>query len=204
MILSAPRVSAQSPSRVGQFESSVGGQYQSGVSTTFENSSVELDVRNTGLIAVGFGYHFHEHFAANLNMAFGGTTLTLDGPLADDRIKQDAYLFNGNANIDYNVLKGAFTPIITAGVGWNGIETNIPGSDPEYICYPGYPYWWCGYDYPTYSTFSFSSNVGVGFRWNVNDDLFVKGLASSRERCWSAGISDRPIASALPRSSPII
>jgi hypothetical protein len=25
----------------------------------------------------------------------------------------------------------------------------------------------------------FDSNVGVGFRWNVNDNLFVKGLASS-------------------------
>lgn len=172
-------VSGQGFSRVGMFESYVGGQYQSGVSSMMVTAPVQLDLKNTGLLTVGFGYHFHQHFSANMNFAFGTTQMTLDGPLPDDTTRQDAYLFNGNANIDYNILKGALTPIITAGVGWNSFETRIPGAPPDYICYPGFPYWWCTYGYPTYSTWEFSANIGIGFRWNVNENLFIKGLAGT-------------------------
>lgn len=174
-----PQSSAQGYSRKGKFDSYVGGQYQSGVSSTLSNAPVELELRNTGLLAVGFGYHFHEHFAATLNMAFGSTSMTTDGPLPDDTIKQDAYLFNGSANIDYNILKGPLTPIITGGIGWNMFETRVPGAPPEYICYPGFPYWWCTYGYPTYNRWEFAANLGVGFRWDVNENLFVKGIAGT-------------------------
>jgi opacity protein-like surface antigen len=170
---------AQGFSRKGRFETYVGGQYQSGVSSMLEDAPTEIEFRNTGLVAMGFGYHFHDHFAANLNFAFGGTRMTLDGPEPDDTLKQDAYLFNGSANIDYNILKRPFTPLITGGIGWNMFETQIPGAPPEYICYPGYPYWWCTYGYPTYSEWEFAGNFGVGFRWEINENLFLKGVAAT-------------------------
>ena len=179
MMVWAPSADAQRYSRAGRFDSYVGGQYQSGASSMLAYAPAEIDIRNTGLLAVGFGYHFHDHFAANLNMAFGSTRVTLDGPGANDTLTQDAYLFNGNANIDYNILKGPITPLITGGVGWNMFETRVPGVPPGYICYPGYYGWWCTYGYPTYTTWQFAGNVGVGFRWDLNENLFVKGVAST-------------------------
>jgi hypothetical protein len=64
----------------------------------------------------------------------------------------DATLFGGNVNLNYNVLKRRFTPVITAGLGFrNYSASDLNETDP-------------------------AVNVGAGLRWDITDHFFIKAV----------------------------
>ena len=86
-------------------------------------------------------------------MFFGSMDLTATaGSLT---IEDDCTLFGWDVNIDINILKYQFTPLVTGGIGF----INFSGDD--------------------FDETDFSYNIGIGFRWDITDHFLMKGMYRS-------------------------
>ncbi len=73
----------------------------------------------------------------------------------------------------YNFSSAAFTPLVTGGLGWTWVDTNIPSGLPESFCWY-YPWYgsYCATATPTHNTTKFSYNVGAGLRYDYGRGVF--------------------------------
>jgi len=73
----------------------------------------------------------------------------------------------------YNFSSAAFTPLVTGGLGWTWVDTNIPNGLPETFCWY-YPWWgsYCATGVPTADTTKFSYNLGAGVRYDYGRGVF--------------------------------
>lgn len=101
-------------------------------------------------------------------------------------INNTASITSNQFNFAYNLLKGKFTPYISAGLGWSNIDSNIV-SDTGLACSPWYPYW-CGTYTNTFNDTNFSYNVATGIRWDIDRDTFIRA-GISKEYIDISGIS---------------
>jgi opacity protein-like surface antigen len=140
---------------------------------------VNMKMDDTGLGGFGMAYHFNEHLGMHLDFMFGGATFSGDVPLMGGgtaHVNQDAFLQTGRLNLDYNLLKGSFTPFVTAGIGYQYLETelkNVPPVawwDPWYGWQVGQPYVW---------ETDFTWNVGAGVHWNITSRMFLKATVGA-------------------------
>jgi opacity protein-like surface antigen len=79
----------------------------------------------------------------------------------------------------FNFIDGPFTPFIEAGAGWTEIDSNIPNGPPTTGCW--WDPWWgyiCTSFYDTYSETRTSIIYGAGLRWEMGNDLILKGSYS--------------------------
>lgn len=148
-------------------------------------SGIEVD-SNTGW---GFtiGYNFNEHF----NLAFEYTHNEQDyeativpeesegvDPFAiNHELDNDSFTFN----FTYNILAKTFTPYVTAGLGWNYLDSNVSDSDYEVYCW--WDPWWgyvCDDYYSTYSDTAFSYSLGAGLRWEPIANFILKASVNQR------------------------
>ena len=140
---------AQEWSRKGKGEIFALGQQMTGDTTTetITGLGIELEVDDTIVGGFGIGFNFHDHLNLNMDMFFGSTDLIIKGYGATD-----TDLLGMDFNLDYNILKSRFTPMITGGIGF----INFSGS---------------GFDET-----DFSYNLGAGFRWDITDHFLIKGI----------------------------
>ena len=94
---------------------------------------------------VGFGYNIDNHWNVNTDILFGSTDVEALGIDIGD---MDLWLWN--VNVDYNILEGAVTPLVTAGIGLLGA------------------------DFGGVSETNFTYNWGVGGRWDISDNMLLK------------------------------
>ena len=140
---------AQEWSRKDKGEIFVLGQQMTGDTTTetITGLGIEVEVDDTTVGGFGIGFNFHDHLNLNMDMFFGSTDLIIKGYGATD-----TDLLGMDFNLDYNILKSRFTPMITGGIGF----INFSGS---------------GFDET-----DFSYNLGAGFRWDITDHFLIKGI----------------------------
>lgn len=84
-------------------------------------------------------------------------------------------------NATYNFSEKAFSPFVSAGIGWTKIDSGVPTGGADVGCW--WDPWWgyiCFADWKTYKASEFSYNLGVGVRWDINNAVFTKA-AYSRE-----------------------
>jgi len=84
------------------------------------------------------------------------------------------------------------TPFVMGGVGWAFVDSNIPSGPPQGVCWwdPWYGYV-CGYYQNTYTKDYFSYNLGIGARWDVVPDFFLRGsVGLQRVDLGRAGTTD--------------
>ena len=143
---------AQNWSRKGKGEIFALGQYMSGDTTT--GCGIEMEVDDTTVGGFGIGYNFLDHLNLNMDMFFGSTDLIGKGYGAT--VKVDTDLIGMDVNLDYNILKSRFTPMITAGIGFINFDGDVGGYD--------------------FNETDFSYNLGAGFRWDITDHFLVKGI----------------------------
>lgn len=147
-------------------------------------SSAETD--NSVGWGFGFGFNVNENFnvSGNFNWSdvdykgkgisgIGGGTFDVDGELQTSTL---------NMSATYNILRKTVTPFVTGGIGATYVDTNIPSGLAYPVCWwdPWYGYY-CGTAVPTKSDTEFSYNVGVGLRWDVVDNFYMKATAN---RLW--------------------
>src|SRR5262249_25824490 len=83
--------------------------------------------------------------------------------------------FTPYVGLNVNLLKGDFTPYVSAKVGWSFIDTNIPNGPPVSSCY--WDPWWgyiCGTWQDTRSFDELAYGVGLGIRWDATSTISVR------------------------------
>jgi opacity protein-like surface antigen len=152
LILTSIACSAEEWSRSGKSELFGSLQFMSG-DTSSAGWGLELEVDDSTVCGIGYGYNFNDNLNVNMDLLFGSTDiLGKDGYMS---IKADSSLVVTDINVDYNILKSSFTPMISAGVGFINFNGDFEDSD--------------------FNETDFSYNLGVGFRWNASEHFLVKG-----------------------------
>jgi opacity protein-like surface antigen len=163
-------------SRMNKLEVYGLGEYLHQDNTTFSDpyyGNITMKMDDTGLGGVGVAYHFNDFFSVRADFMFGEATLHTQGPGGVDLIPaQTAFLQTGRLNLDYNMINRRITPVLTAGIGYQYLETD----QSQTYAVQGYN----GSFYVTQNSYyyetDFTWNVGAGFRWNVTDQFFIKAM----------------------------
>jgi opacity protein-like surface antigen len=156
------------------------GQYLHSDSITFEGplGDFEMEMDDTGLGGFGFGYHFNSFISLRGEFMFGGSAFrgeipTEGGTLVS--VEQDTFIQTGRVNVDYNIINRRLTPFLTAGIGYQYLETELSHLPPVEYCW--WDPWWgwiCTSGEPVAVEMDFTWNAGAGVRWDITDNLFVK------------------------------
>jgi opacity protein-like surface antigen len=148
-------------SRRNKIEIFAFGQQMNGDETSASDFDFEAEFDDTIVGGIGIGFNFHDHLNLNMDMFFGSTDLILRG--YGITAEADTDLFGMDLNLDYNILKSRFTPMITGGIGFiyfssdkvssGGNEASVDADEAD-----------------------FSYNIGAGFRWDITDHFLMKGI----------------------------
>ena len=121
---------------------------------------VTFDMDSTYVYGFGFGYNFSDHWNINTDMLFGSADT--DVKIVDDTVETaDMDYILWDINVDYNIWKSRFTPLITGGIGVMNISIDTTT------------------DAGNVHESNFSSNLGAGFRWDIEDNLLLKVIYRS-------------------------
>ena len=121
--------------------------------------TVEIDDYFTG--GFGAGYNFTEHLNFNFEIFFGGSEYDL--ALGSSEVELDTTFINFSANLEYYILDAPLTPLLSAGVGVFDSETDDKLSD--------------GFKRGESRV---SYGLGAGFRWDIDDKMFLKSVYQIR------------------------
>jgi len=172
-------------SRDGRFETSVLLAYQNGIDKSSEGGSA-LDIDNQ----MGWGINLGWNWTANWNLAYRfvsnkpkylATVVPEDPGILPIDIENKLSKTSHQLNVTYNFGQGAFAPFLLAGIGYTKLDSNIPTGSVDGGCW--WDPWWgyiCFADWKTYASSEFSYNLGLGFRWDINNAIFTKA-AYNRE-----------------------
>ena len=186
LMLATATALAQTPP--GRSEFYAGPVFTDGRNFSFDGgTSVNTD---TGYgFVLGFGHQFNPKLSGAIELQWGSTdyratvqpgtgnvlgAATLNGTMYTSTVR-----FLGT----YHFMTGHFKPLVTGGLGWTYVDTNIPSGLPQNVCW-FYP--WvgevCGTATPTYTTTKFSYNAGAGARYDfgAGDKYFVRGLVNAQ------------------------
>jgi opacity protein-like surface antigen len=171
--------------RTGKAEFYGIGQYLHSDDITFHGpfNDVKMKMSDTGLGGFGMAYHFNQFISLRGDFMFGNADFSGDLPLDTGgtiHIKQDAFIQTGRLNVDYNIINRRITPFLTAGIGYQYLETELHRAPYYSYCY--WDPWWgyiCTTDHPSAWETDFTWNVGGGLRWNITEGLFIKAMVGA-------------------------
>ena len=163
--------------RGGFWEASFFINYVDGETLDFDDDG-EAAIDNSWGWGVGIHYNFDNHWNLGLDMAFNRPDYSTRFP---DPEVEDGYLyidhtasrFDGQFNLQYNILRGPLTPYLQAGLGWTYMDSNVVKDYSTYC--GGYYYPYCRTYANTFDDTSFSYNLGLGLRWDINESIFMRG-----------------------------
>jgi len=131
------------------------------------------------------GYNFNPHLLVNFD--FSSSTPSYQATLIEDdgepyEINHKMDLLESQFNVVYSVFASQFTPYVQAGIGWAFVDSNIADGPPNTVCW--WDPWWgyvCDGYQNTYNDERFSYNVAVGFRYELDNNLFFR---ASYKQAW--------------------
>jgi opacity protein-like surface antigen len=183
----------QAFSRTGKTEVYGIGQYLHSDSVDYSGPSGHASIRmdDTGLGGFGIAYHFNDYLSLHGDFMFGSATFSADLPIMGGgtvNASQDAFIQTGRLNLDYNIINRRLTPFVTAGIGYQYLDTELDRLPPVNTCW--WDPWWgyvCSSGSFHASETEFTWNAGVGVRWSVTDTFFVKATAGGNWLEYSGG-----------------
>jgi len=116
---------------------------------------VTLDLDGGNVYGIGLGYNMTDHWNLNTDLLFGSADA--DVKISGTKVgteKVDNILWD--LNLDYNIWKERFTPLVTGGIGFMDFNVDTTTSVEEV------------------NETDFSYNLGAGVRWDVKDNLLLK------------------------------
>jgi len=123
-------------------------------SGSVEGVPVSAQIDGHALYGFGLGHNFDDHFNLNTNLLWGSADVDGRAPGVD--VSGDADVFTWNVNLDYNVFKNAFTPVLSGGIGLINLDGDINGVK--------------------FDETDFAYNLGAGVRWDAENSFFVKAM----------------------------
>lgn len=141
-----------------------------------QDAQVDLNDR-TGW-SLGFGFNFTNYISADLVFSSSNGSYavkSIDDTGAPVEYSNNMYSSSMMAGMTYNILKGPFTPYISANIGGTFVDTGIRDGGGYESCYydPWYGYV-CGIYETTKSSTEFSYGAGAGLRYDLKNKLFLK------------------------------
>jgi len=171
--------------RAGTNEIYIGPVFTDGKNYSFEGGTSARTDTGVGL-NLGFARNFSPHLSAGIDLAWseqdyratvqpGAANPNAAGQI-NGTIESSTLRFFGT----YHFLARDFTPLVTGGLGWTYVDTNIPAGLPENVCW-AYPWYgaYCATYVPTHTTTKFSYNLGAGLRYDFGKGL-VRLLVNSQ------------------------
>jgi opacity protein-like surface antigen len=183
LLLAAP-AHAQS-TRGGKSEFYLAPVFTDSKSYSFEGGSTANSDTGFGF-TLGYAFNFDQKRALGIEFAWsdvdynatvqpgagnGNTAGTIRGTLETWTVR-----FLGT----YHFMEGNVTPLITGGLGWTYVDTNIPTGLPQNTCWY-YPWYgsYCASYVPTATSTKFSYNVGLGLRAEMGKG-FIRGVVNQQ------------------------
>ena len=171
--------------RVGRTEIYGIGQYLHSDDIDFNGpyGRVKTKMDDTGLGGFGIAYHFNNFLSIRGDFMFGNATFNADLPSTAGgtiAVKQDAFIQTGRFNVDYNMINRRLTPVLSAGLGYQYLETELDHLPPYNTCW--WDPWWgwvCYSDHPHAWQTDFTWNAAAGLRWNITDNIIVKAMGGA-------------------------
>jgi opacity protein-like surface antigen len=174
--------------RGGEWDISIGAVYMGSESVGGEgpegqpSSSLEID--DDWGFAFAFGYNFTNHWALSFDMSFltPRYQATLIGDQPGDTPETFSHkmdMFSGLVRGTYHFLEGPITPFVDLSAGFTYIDSNVADRPPTTGCW--WDPWWgyvCQTFVSTYSDTRFNYGGGLGLRWDINSDLFLRATYS--------------------------
>ncbi|MBA3028709.1 MAG: porin family protein [Desulfobacteraceae bacterium] len=151
LVMTSFTTSAQEWSRSGKGE--LFGSLQSMSGDTTNLGSIMMEVDDSTVFGIGYGYNLNDHLNFNGDLLIGSTDIT--GSEGSIVINGDSTLTVMDLNLDCNLLKSKFTPMISGGIGYINFNGDFSGFD--------------------FNETDFSYNLAIGFRWDVSDHWLLKG-----------------------------
>lgn len=160
--------------RTGHWDASIFVNYVEGETLDFSGDG-DGKIKDDWGWGIGIHYNFDNHWNLGFDMAFNTPDYESKFPTEDGDVYVDhtANRFDGQLNLQYNFLRGPITPYLQAGLGWTYMDSNIVKSISTYCS--GYYYSYCRAYANTFDDTSFSYNLGLGLRWDVNEQVFLRG-----------------------------
>lgn len=170
-------------SRAGRMEATIGIHEAFSWDRTGGNGShIEADSDTGWAFSIGYNYTSHWNLAFSMDFSDANyDAVVVDELNRTQNISHELSSYNGQLNLTYHILEGQFTPFIQAGLGWSDIDTNITDGPPETGCWWD-PFWGnyiCTSFWNTYDVSEFSYNLGVGLRYDLPNNLFIKASYSN-------------------------
>ena len=167
-------------SRVDKWEFFLAPQVTNSKVLQFEGGA-EADINKESSIAFGFGYNVNANVELDVQFLSSNanyTTTAIPVNPIETPIKGSASLYTSSINFGftYNLLKGPFTPYVSANIGSTYIDSGIPTGKIITSCY-WYPYYGyiCGPITQTYTSTEFNYGAGIGLRYDFNRKVYIKG-----------------------------
>jgi opacity protein-like surface antigen len=182
--------------RMGEWNFSLQAVYLDSASVSGENGA-GTELNDDWGFGFMLAYNFNNHLALGFEMSFLDPSYVAtiipeepDGtPGTPQKISHNASVFNGLFKGTYNVLSGPVTPFVDVQAGWRYLDSNVSSSPPVTGCW--WDPWWgyvCRQSWNTYDDTSFIYGAGLGLRWDINRDMFLRGSWSWNKG--DAGASD--------------
>ena len=124
---------------------------------------VTFDMDSTIVYGIGYGYNLSDHWNINTDLLFGSADTDVkivgDSDVTVETVDMDYVLWD--INVDYNIFKSRFTPLVTGGMGLMNFSIKTTSDAGEV------------------HESDFSSNLGAGVRWDIRDNLLLKVIYRS-------------------------
>lgn len=157
----------------------IGANYHPTTDVDFDGGTAVEFNSNTSFM-VGLGYQLSEHFEVGANFTY--EERDFEASIAGDAVGE---VFAATGDVDsmgvmfdlsYYFLTGRIRPFLTAGAGWNFVDTNIPTAPPQVGCWwnPWYGYI-CEDFQDTKNVDGFAYQAGAGVRYQINPSLSLSG-----------------------------
>ena len=170
---------SEAGSRDGRWEGSVILAMQSGLDESLEGGS-ELSIDSAFAWGFTAGWNWTEKLNVQFRLVSSSPKYTAliipeDPLILPQVIEHSMSKLSTQLNLTYNFSRRAFTPFVSAGIGYGKLDSNVPSAPPQTGCW--WDPWWgyiCVSDWRTYKTSGFTYNVGAGLRWDINNAIYTK------------------------------
>ncbi len=161
----------------GDWEFRIGPVFNESKNVAFKGGS-NANIDSTTGIRVGTGYYVTDQLIVGMNFGWAQSSFngTVQGNLGQSSIENghadfSTLMFDGTYLLP---LRSALKPYITAGLGWNWVNTNIASGPPQAGCWwdPWWGYVCSGYQ-PTHGSNSFAYQAGAGVQINFTRSFTI-------------------------------
>ena len=164
--------------RAGEWNIALEAVYQGSESSSSGNGA-GLNLRDDWGFGFMLNYNFTNHLALGFDMTFleprYDATYVPDDGTGPQTLSHKASIFHGQLKGTYNLLEGPLTPYVDVALGWSSVDSNVADGPPVTGCW--WDPWWgyiCRSYYSTYDDSNWTYGGGLGIRWDINRDVFMR------------------------------